>query len=521
MTDPRNSSYDVVVIGAGLNGLTAATILAQSGRKVLVLERRSVVGGLAAGDEFHPGYVSSGMLHDTTGLLPEVVDTLRLAEHGLRRSSAPPAVFASDVEGRGLLLHHDPTEASAELAHLGADDAERYARWRAFVDRVTPFSRRLFSQLPPNWLAEGMEDWRAMLATGFAFRRLGTSDMMELLRVGPMCVADWLDEHFESPLLKATLALPALQGCWGGPRSPGTGGALLRYLTLAGGSVEGGSQALVDALVAAAEASGVMIQTSRGVLRIDTEHNAITGVCCDDGESVRAKLVLASCDPKQTFLRLLGGAAVESTLRQSVRQYRMRGLSAKVNLALDKPLRFKGRDDLHVEFARTGQSLIHLEKDFDQAKYGCFSETPALDIHVASVSNPKSAPQGHASVSILVHGVPYELDGGWTDAKKEALGSAVVQTLGAHVKDLDGSIVAQQVLTPLDVEEQFGVTGGHLFHGEHGLDQLLVRPARQCARYATPIEGLYLCGAGSHPGGGLTCAPGFIAANTVVKNCGR
>ena len=510
----RNRTCDVVIIGGGLNGLAAATVLGRAKLKVVVLERRSMVGGLAAGEEFHPGYRSAGVIHDTTGLLPE----LDLTSHGLRRTVRPPPILAIGADDRALLLHHDPTEAASELMTAGGRDVEPYSRFRAFIERIKPFARRLVSELPPDWLGDGMADWRAMLSTGFALRRLGKTDMMELLRLGPMSVADWLDEQFTDPLLKAALAVPALHGCFAGPFSPGTCGALLRYETLAGGAVIGGSDALVETLVREAEAAGAVILTGREVSRILVGQDGVTGVACDDGQHVEARLVVSSCDPKRTLLELLGARELAPADEQAIRAYRMRGLTAQVNLALNRPLRFRARPDREVEFARTGASLPELERTFDAGKYGRFSDTPALDLHVPSMANPQSAPSGHSCVSILIHGVPYDLHGGWSDARRDDLGDAVVKQLSRFVDGLDSAIVARQVLTPVDIESKYGVTGGHIYHGEHGLDQLLVRPTRACARYATPIDGLYLCGSGSHPGGGITCAPGFIAAKTVLDS---
>jgi phytoene dehydrogenase-like protein len=511
---PNESSrtrYDAVVIGAGLNGLTAATALARAGRKIVVLEQRAAPGGLAAGEEFHPGYRSAGLLHDTSGLLSEAVEQLDLARHGLRRADQLPSVYCP-ARGDGLLLHHDPGRAAASLN----GDAAHYAHYRALLSRLRPFARTLFADLPPDWLAEGLTDLRTLLSRGLAFRRLGKVDMMELLRIAPMSLNDWLAEQFDNPQLQAALALPALHGCFAGPWSPGTAGPLLRHETLAGGAVAGGPAAIVDALTAAARSEGVDLRTSKPVAKVVIENGRASGVACEDGVTIHARIVVSSCDPKQTLLRFVDVKEWPPEFAQHIRAYRTRSLTAKVNLALNRPLRFRARPDLDVEFARTAQSLLELERAFDAAKYGHFSDTPVLDIYVPTVSNPALAPPGHAVVSILVFGVPYDLHGGWTDARRKELGDAVVGRLSDCAKDLESSVVAREVLAPPDIESRYGTTGGHIYHGEHGLDQLLVRPAPQCARYATPIAGLYLCGSGTHPGGGLTCAPGLIAARTVL-----
>lgn len=513
-----SNRYDAIVIGAGINGLTAATVLARAGRKALVLERRPIPGGLAACEEFHPGYRAPGALHDTTGVLPDVVEQLNLKQHGLRREPNPPSVFISDGDRPGLLLHHDPQQAADELNSAAPNDVQAYADFRAFVGRIRSTAMRFYRDLPPDWLNDGKRDWSGLLSGGIALRRLGKKDMMELLRVASMSLADWLDERFDGPLIKSALAVPALHGYFGGPLSPGTCGGFFRYETLATGHVIGGPQPLVDALAAAAKAAGVEILTSKPVSRISVEQGATRGVLCEDGDTIAAALVLSSCDPKQTLLNLLDAHLLSPTVEHGVHAIRSRGLAARVNLALSKPLRFRGRPDLTVEYARIGRPIAELERAFDAAKYRRFNDAPILDIFVASASAPNAAPPGHASVSILVHAAPYDLEGGWNNDRRTQLGDTVVKALSAHTIDLESAIVARQVLTPVDLEQKYALTGGHLFHGEHALDQLLVRPTRHCPRYATPIDGLYLCGSGAHPGGGITAAPGFIAARTILKS---
>lgn len=508
------SRYDVIVIGAGHNGLTAAALLAKAGRKVVVVERRGVVGGLAACEEFVPGYRTTGMMHDTSCIRPGVVDGLQLERLGLVLSAGPAAVFAPQEKGRGLLLHAEPGDAAAEIRSLSESDAERYAEYKGFLGRIGGFARRVIDELPPGLTSDESSLFR-LASDGFAFRRLGRRDMTELLRIGAMCAADWLNEWFEADLLKAVIAGPAIYGSFTGPRSPGTSSGLLRWEALAGRCAAGGPQSVIDALKRAAEANGVEFRMEAEVGSIRVSDGCATGVCLSDGQVIEGPVVAASCDPKRTLLQLVGHQAISTRLQRHVEGIRMRGTTAKVDLALRGPLRFACRPDLAFEFARTGESLDAMERAFDPVKYGLFSERPILDVYIPTVANRDFAPDGHAVASVLVHFAPYALADGWTDERREQLGDAVVAELGRYCADLNQAIAGRRVMTPVDIEERYGVTHGHIHHGEHGIDQLLVRPCPECDRYATPIGGLYLCGSGSHPGGGLTCGPGAGAARAI------
>jgi len=511
-----DSRYDIVVIGAGHNGLTAAALLAKKGRRVLVLERRDVTGGLCAGEEFHPGYHTAGVLQDTVSVRPGVVDALRLRDHGLEFDSAQ-AMLLAERDGSGILLSHAPGEAENEIAQHSSKDARSYREFRRFIDRVRPVVEPVLNQVPPDIGSLGGGSMIELARKGLALRALGSRDMMQLLRIPPMCVADWMREWFETERLCAGLAAPAIIGTWCGPWSPGTAANLLMRECTAGPPVKGGAASLAAALENAARAAGVEIRTGTNVECIRAEEGRATGVVLAGAEEIGADVVVSSCDPKTTFLDLFAPGDLPDTLVTRITKYRARGTTAKVHLALNRPLSLAGRPDLKVEYARTCEALDDQERAFDAVKYRRFSERPMLDIHVTNVSQPDRAPDGHASLSILVHFAPYQLEGGWTDDARERLGDAVVAELERYAPGTSSSIVAREVLTPADIEARYGTTGGHVHHGEHALDQLITRPTPEAARYTTPVSGLYLCGSGSHPGGGITCAPGALCARILTS----
>lgn len=334
-----------------------------------------------------------------------------------------------------------------------------------------------------------------------------------------MCAADLLGEHFGSDLLKAALCLPALEGTWTGPWSPGNAMTLLRRAALAGPGIEGGAPMLVDALHKAAVAQGVEIRTEAEVTRIEVGGGRVKGVTLASGETIAATRVAASCHPRLALDTLLPPGTVDYRLAHRVRTFRSRGSVAHVALALRKPPQFAvGRaGDKGVQWARTGAHVDELERAFDAIKYGEVSAEPILDIAIPSVADPSLAPKDHAVLTATVYFAPHERRGGWDNAARTALGDTVVRTLARHDSQLPEHVVARRVLTPADLEREYALPGGHLFHGEHSLDQLMVRPSPECIHYRTPIEGLFVCGSGTHPGGGLTCGPGYFAASSIAS----
>ncbi len=503
----KSGAAPVVVIGAGHNGLSCAATLARAGRKVLVLEAREQIGGLAARESFAEGYAVPGVLHSTTGVRATLVARLGLQAHGLRRRETPLEILCPQPDGPALSICGD--KLSGPLAE---GDAERYASFRAFIARVTPVVRKLLDKPPLDPLGAY---WPLML-TGLRVRRLGKKDMIELLRLGPMCVADWMRDVFAGEHLRAALAVPALQASFTGPWSAGSAAQLLLRECCADGELVGGPAALIDALAAATHAAGGEIRSSARVARILLDKGAVVGVQLHDGEELACQTVLASCDPRQALLELVGAEHLSSTCGEELRNIRCRGTTAIVRMALSGPLELQ--DGRQVEALRTGSGLDVLERAFDPVKYKRFAEEPLLELRVPSVADPSLAPAGHHVVSIHAHAAPYELEGGWTDAAREALGDAVQKQLTRFCPELAARLVAREVLTPADLAERYGLSGGHLHHGEHALDQLMfLRPTARCSQYRTPVPGLWLAGSGSHPGGGLTGMPGHLAARACLR----
>jgi phytoene dehydrogenase-like protein len=342
--------------------------------------------------------------------------------------------------------------------------------------------------------------------------------MLELLRVAPMCAADWLQEEFSHALPAAALAAPALAGSYLGPRAPGSAASLLLHECVRGPGVRGGPAALARALCGAFAAAGGELRLDAEVLRISIERGAVRGVELADGSRLDSRVVVATCDPKRALLELVAPGALPLRVEEQIRALRMRGTTAKVHLALDGRLAFRDRPGERHARAVVADDLDEVERAFDAAKYRALPERPHLDVCVPSVSEPSLAPEGKDVVSILAHGAPRDLEGGWNDAARARLGDAVVDALERVAPGTKERILAREVLSPADIEARFGLTGGHIHHGEHALDQLLfMRPALALARYRTPIAGLYLGGSGSHPGGGVTCRPGALTARAVLE----
>ncbi len=521
--DGKHAGRRVVVVGGGHNGLVAAGLLARRGREVVLVERRGVLGGLAAAEDLGTGaaahYRVPGVLPDTCGLRPEVVAALDLTRVGLTTTDATATVLAAEPGGPGLLISADAAATSAELAPRSAADAEAWTAWRAQIDRFAPAIMRLFDAPALDPAAGGWSGLRELAGTGLALRRLGRRDLTELLRIGPMCVGDWLGEWFETPLLKGALAAPATLGTWLGPWSAGTSALLLRQLCTAGPEVQGGPAAVIDALVAAAREAGVETRVNAEATAIEVEDERVTAVRLADGERLACDVVVTGCDPRRALLGLVGRRALPSRTARRVGVFRCRGTTALVRLGLDGPLEFAGREGERLPRALAVGDLDDLERAFDGVKYGRGPASPALDVWVPSVTDPSLAPEGCDVVSLLVSSVPHDLKGGWSDVSRKSLRDVAVRALERVAPGVSARIAVEDVLAPPDIAERYGVTGGQIHHGEPALDQLLhMRPAPECSRSATPIAGLFLGSSGSHPGGGLTGVPGLLAARAVLDS---
>lgn len=514
MNATPSSRYDALVIGAGHNGLVCATLLARAGRKVLVVEAGAQVGGAAVTREFHPQFrVSAGahLLHQMNAAL---LRELRLGDFGLGYSATRLPETALSADGAALPLGADLTgpDAGAHAAYA--------AQMRRFADALAP----LMARTPPRLGTDAWEDRLAMLRIGWRIRRLGRRDMRELLRIGGMNAYDLLKEHFQAPLLQGALGLDAVLGTNFGPRSPGTVLTLLCRLAAEAAAGDtglalptGGMGALSGALARAAAAAGVTIRTACPVARVLVSDDAACGAELADGERIGAATVISNADPKTTFLGLVGSRHLDTGFVRRVSHIRSQGLAAKLHLALSEAPRFAGVDPRRAAGRLViAPSLDHIERAFNHAKYGEYSAAPVMEITVPTLSDPSLAPQGQHVLSAVLQYAPYALQGGW-DAHRAAFTELAIATLERHAPGLRASIVGAELLTPVDLEREFRNRGGHWHHAELAFDQfLMVRPVPGAAQYRTPLAGLFLCGAGCHPGGGVMGLAGRNAALEIL-----
>ncbi len=534
MTTPR----DIVIVGGGHNALAAAFYLAKAGLKPLVLEQRDAVGGAAATAEFHPGFRTSVLAHSAGPLAAQIAADMNLSRHGLEMMEPGIRLAAAGPDGRGFALYSDAGRSAESLRKLSPADADGYLRLCGAFERAATVLGPLLSLTPPDIEApsENLPDLWKFVQTGRSFRKLGRAEMFQLLRWPPMAVADLVAEFFESELVRAAIAARAIFGTAAGPWSAGTAATLLLRAAAdphpAGPSAvpKGGMGALSAAMAAGAREAGTEIRTGAFVAQILVRQGAVAGVALATGEEIAAKAVVSSADPKRTFLSLLDPVHLDPFFLTQIRNYRSLGNVAKINLALDALPEFPalasldGGDPSKLLIGRLhiGHEIDYLERAFDASKYGEISSEPILEVAVPSLLDPALAPAGKHVMSIYAQFAPYKLREGDWGSRRFELGRTVIETLAAHAPGLGDRIVAEQVITPLDLERDYGLTGGHIFHGELALDQIFtMRPVLDSARYRAPIRGLYLCGSGTHPGTGLTGASGANAAREILRDLKR
>ena len=524
------ASLDAIIIGGGHNGLVCAAYLARAGRKVLVLERREQVGGAAMTEEVFPGFRFSVFSYVVSLLRPEIIRDLELPRHGLHILPLESTITPLE-NGDYLGQWNDHDQNRRELARHSLRDAEAYDEFGLMLHQMARAIKPLLAMAPPNPTSFSFSELMGMKRLAEHFRSLGPGRFHMLHKLLTMSSADFLDEWFETEALKATKSASGIIGTMLGPRSPGTAYVLLHHymgeldgVVRAGVFASGGKGSVSAAIAAAARAAGAEIRTSAPVAQVLVKRGRAIGVVLENGDEIRAKLVVSNADPRRTFMQLVGEKHLPDEFVDSIRRFRFRGSSAKVNLALGElpdftclpANRINGRAHLRGAIS-ISPSVGYLERAYDDAKYGEISRRPYMDIVIPSMLDPAMAPPGKHVMSIFVQYAPYHLNGGWTDARRDALGDAVVDTLAQYAPNLKGAILHRQVVTPADIERIVGLSEGNIFQGELSLQQMFfLRPVPAWAKYRTPLAGLYQCGAGTHPGGGVMGASGRNAARAIL-----
>lgn len=525
--------YDAIVIGGGHNGLTCAAYLARAGRKVVVLERRHLLGGAAVTEEIFPGFKFSVCSYVVSLLRPEIIRELDLPRHGLELLPLD-GTFTPMPNGDYLWRTNDHYKTRREIARHSRLDAEAYDEYGKAMIEMGRFAKPILGLTPPDPGSLNVRGVLDLLSIGKRFRGMRPHDRVNQVQLLTMSTVDFLDQWFETDVLKATMAASGIIGTFLGVRSPGTAYVLLHHYMgeidgsfRAWGLSRGGTGAVSNAIAAAACEHGAELRTETPVARILTRDGRATGVALENGDELHADVVVSSVDPSHTFLRFMDPRELPPDFVTDIRRYKYRGSSGKVNLALEALPSFTSLPGPgpHLRGAISiSPSVDYMEQAYDDAKYGAFSRRPYMDIVIPSLTDPSVAPPGKHVMSCFVQYAPYHLKdpstdsglGSW-DQQREAFGDTVIDTIAEHAPNIRDIILHRQVVTPLDLERTFGLTEGNIFQGELTLEQLFfLRPVPGWARYQTPIESLYLCGSATHPGGGIMGAPGRNAAKRIL-----
>ena len=528
-------TVDAVVIGAGHNGLTAAAYLAQAGLKTLVLERRDIVGGCAVTEEIDPdrapGCRVSTASYIASMLRPEVIRDLKLADYGLRMVGCNPGVQTALPDGRVVSWWSDRERMTAGMRDFAPRDIERFFRIEDELRKLAAYLQPFFLEAPPDPDKTGISRWLELIRVGRRFRRIRGKETAALLRFLTGSLGDFLDHNFEADALKRLILSNSLYGKHGGPYQPGTAMGLLFHLLSGGeeerqgfaGHVIGGMGAITSAMAASCRDAGVEIRTRCEVASINQAGGVAQGVTLADGSVIDANVVVSNADPKRTFLGLLNVDDLDAEFRREVSGIKMNGPCGKVNLVLSEEPRVSGMPESHSKEERSlftlAPSLQEAEDIYNQAARGDVPDELWVDCVLASNVDPSLVTGGKHVLTCFVQYLPYKPRNSSWEIERDGLGDKVVETIGRYAPNVPSAVLARKVFTPYDLERTFGITEGNIFHGDINLGQLFfMRPLPGWSQYRTPIRGLYLCGSGTHPGGGVTGAPGYNAARRILRD---
>jgi phytoene dehydrogenase-like protein len=523
-------TFDAIIVGGGHNGLVTAAYLARAGRRVVVLEARELVGGCAVTEEVWPGYRVSTASYLASLMQEKVVRELELARFGYVVDAKDPAFFSPFPDGRHLFMWQDRTKTLTEIAKFSKRDAETYPEYEDHLERLAAVAETLLLTTPPDFPPARVGDFIGYLKLAGRLRGLSKDEMIGLVKIFTQSAADFLDTWFESEQLKVTLATDGVIGANGGPRSPGTAYILLHHC-MGGvnghrglwGFVRGGMGTVSNAIADSARSKGAVIRTNAPVAKILVRDGRAMGVVLENGDEVRARIVAANLDPRRTFLKLMEERDLPPDFVEGIRKFRSEGTSLKMNLALRGLPEFKAypgsRGPQHKATMHICPSIEYVERAWDDAKYGRPSQSPLIEMTVPTMYDPTLAPEGRHIMGIFLQYAPYTLRGASWDEQREPYSERILDVIEEYCPNIRSIVEHRQTLSPLDLERRFGITGGNIFHGEMSVDQMFVlRPLAGWARYRTPVRGLYLCGSGAHPGGGVMGAPGHNCAREILKD---